>query len=82
MWNDILLQALPYTNVDPIQARFMTSQECRQRAADCVANAAMSNDSLVASEFLRLAAHWRAMAVREIFLGHVAEPTALRIGDA
>jgi hypothetical protein len=52
----------------------MTSQECHQRATDCAANAALSNDCQVASEFLLLAAHWRAMAVRDIFMGHVDDP--------
>ena len=52
----------------------MTSDECHQRAAECAANADMARDGSVASEFMKLAAHWRAMAVREIFLGHVADP--------
>jgi hypothetical protein len=52
----------------------MTSEECHQRAADCAASAGMSRDLMVASEFMTLAAHWRAMAVRETFLGHVADP--------
>jgi hypothetical protein len=51
----------------------MNSEECHQHAADCAANAEMSLDEAVALEFLRLAGHWRAMAVRQIFLGHVDE---------
>ncbi len=34
----------------------------------------MSGDAWVASEFLTLAAYWRAMAVQEIFMGYVAAP--------
>ncbi|MEI9964835.1 MAG: hypothetical protein WDM92_09075 [Caulobacteraceae bacterium] len=34
----------------------------------------MASVESVSLEFLRLAAQWRAMAVREIFLGHIAEP--------
>ena len=52
----------------------MTSEECHQRAAACAASADMSRDRSLASEFMTLAAHWRAMAVRELFLGPVADP--------
>ncbi|MGZ6049191.1 MAG: hypothetical protein ACXWKN_12400 [Phenylobacterium sp.] len=51
----------------------MTAEQCQQRAADCSASAAASLDGSVAAEFLMLAAQWRAMAVRQIFLGH-ADP--------
>jgi hypothetical protein len=49
----------------------MTSEECHQRAANCAASADMSLDGAVALEFMTLAAQWRAMAVRQMFLGHV-----------
>jgi hypothetical protein len=52
----------------------MTSEECHQRAGECAASADLSQDGWVAAEFMKLAAHWRAMAVREIFLGRVADP--------
>lgn len=54
----------------------MTKEECNRRAADCVANAAVSADEAVAAEFMHLAAQWRAVAAREIFLGHLDEPVA------
>jgi hypothetical protein len=53
----------------------MNTKECDQRASECAQNAALSIDEAVAIEFLRMAALWRAMAVRQIFLGHVADPT-------
>jgi hypothetical protein len=34
----------------------------------------MSGDASVTSEFMALAARWRAMAVREIFLGYACDP--------
>jgi hypothetical protein len=52
----------------------MTSEECHLRAAECATNAAMSGDESVTSEFMALAARWRAMAVREIFLGYACDP--------
>ncbi len=55
----------------------MNSAECNQRAAACAANAALANAEAVSLEFLKLAAQWRAMAVREIFLGHVDIAAAL-----
>jgi hypothetical protein len=57
----------------------MTSKECHQQAAACAASADQAKDGEVASEFMILAAHWRAMAVREIFLGHVADPAHERL---
>ncbi len=51
----------------------MDAEQCRMRAAECAANAVISADESVSLEFLRLAAQWRAMAVRDIFLGPVAE---------
>jgi hypothetical protein len=47
----------------------MTADECRLRAAQCAENASLSANEAISVEFLRLAAQWRAMAVREIFLG-------------
>jgi hypothetical protein len=59
----------------------MNAEQCHARAAECAANAALSSAESVSLEFLRLAAQWRAMAVRDIFLGFVEErvaaPTAL-----
>lgn len=56
----------------------MDANECNQRASDCAANAAIASEESVAQEFLKLAAQWRAMAVRNIFIGriddNVAEP--------
>jgi len=57
----------------------MNAKECNQRAATCAANAADSADESVSLEFLRMAAQWRAMAVRQIFLGYVADPADLQI---
>ncbi len=54
----------------------MNAIECNQRASDCAENAAASVDESVSLEFLRLAAHWRAMAVRQVFFGQVATPYA------
>jgi hypothetical protein len=49
----------------------MTAAECQVRASECAANAKLAVSEPVAMEFLRLAAQWRAMAVRTIFLGSV-----------
>ncbi len=57
----------------------MNSAECNQRAAACAANAALATAEAVSQEFLRLAAQWRAMAVREIFLGHIDVAAKLAI---
>jgi len=51
----------------------MNSDECHQRAADCAANAELSPDGTIALEFLKLAGHWRAMAVRQTFLGRALD---------
>lgn len=51
----------------------MDAEQCRERAAECAANALRSADESVSLEFLRLAAQWRAVAVRDIFLGSIAE---------
>ena len=56
----------------------MTADECNRRATDCAATAAAAANESVSLEFLKLAAQWRAMAVRDIFLGTIGvaiEPT-------
>ena len=52
----------------------MTADECNRKAAECAATAAAATDESVSLEFLKLAAQWRAMAVRDIFLGTMGEP--------
>ncbi len=52
----------------------MNAQQCHQHAADCAANAEMSRDGALALEFLTLAGHWRAMAVRQIYFGQGEGP--------
>jgi len=49
----------------------MNAAECHKRAAECSANAALSGDERLSLEFLGLSAQWRALAVREIYLGLV-----------
>ena len=49
----------------------MTADECHARASECAANARLAASEPVALEFLKLAAQWRAMASRTIFLGSV-----------
>ncbi|HLI67089.1 MAG TPA: hypothetical protein VKU90_12055 [Caulobacteraceae bacterium] len=51
----------------------MNAADCNARAAHCAANAELAGTEVVASEFLKLAAQWRAMAVRDIFLGVAAD---------
>jgi hypothetical protein len=53
----------------------MNAEACYARAAECAANAALASVESVALEFLKLAAQWRAMAVRDIYLGLVEELT-------
>ena len=55
----------------------MNASECRQRASECAANASVAAEESVALEFLKLAAQWRAMADRQIFLGYVADDGVL-----
>ena len=43
----------------------MTSEQCYQRASECAATAAIAPAEDVALEFMKLAAQWRSMAVRE-----------------
>ena len=59
----------------------MTADECHERACRCAANAELAVSEPLQLEFMRLAAQWRAMAVRTIFLGSVeagSDPAALR----
>ncbi|HEX3367372.1 hypothetical protein [Phenylobacterium sp.] len=59
----------------------MTADECHERASACAANARLAQSEPVALEFLKLAAQWRAMASRTIFLGSVeALDDALLLG--
>jgi hypothetical protein len=58
----------------------MNADECNKRAAECAASAAIAPVESVAAEFLRLAAQWRAMALRENFLGQLGSPPA-SLGD-
>jgi hypothetical protein len=51
----------------------MNAEECNSRANACAANAAIAPVESVALEFLRLAAQWRAMALRENFLGQLGD---------
>jgi hypothetical protein len=63
----------------------MTIDECHERAGQCAANAELAVSEPVKLEFMRLAAQWRAMAVRTIFLGSVeatAEPAVLHAPGA
>jgi len=46
----------------------MDAHECNVRASECAANAAISPTETLSREFMKLAAQWRAMAVRKILL--------------
>jgi hypothetical protein len=52
-------------------APHLTAEECHERAGVCAANARLAVSEPVALEFLRMAAQWRAMAERSIFLGSI-----------
>jgi hypothetical protein len=52
----------------------MTAEECNERAVECGANASLAVSEPIAHEFIRLAAQWRAMATRTIFLGSIGDP--------
>ena len=54
----------------------MDADQCQVRAAACAANALIAVDEEVSQEFLKLAAQWRAMAVRTIVLGSGDAPGA------
>jgi hypothetical protein len=47
----------------------MTAEECNTRALECARNASLAVSEPVSLEFLKLAAQWRAMAGRLIYLG-------------
>lgn len=49
----------------------LTAEECHARAGVCATNAGLAVSEAVALEFLRMAAQWRAMAERSIFLGSI-----------
>ena len=54
----------------------MNAQECHRRAAACTAYAALTTTNALSLEFLNLASQWRALAVREVFLGIIDQPAA------
>jgi len=58
----------------------MTSEECHLRAWTCAANADASRDAIVASQFVKLAVQWRAMALGERSLGPIADGEADVVG--
>ena len=60
----------------------MSPDQCQERATACAANARIAVDELVSQEFLKLAAQWRAMAVRTIVLGGGKEAAAPTSGVA
>ena len=60
----------------------MNAEECNRHADECASNAAIAPSESIGLEFLKLAAQWRAMAVREIFLGHAENPGAQILGLA
>jgi hypothetical protein len=57
----------------PLDGPTMTSDQCHDRARRCAAYADIAPLENLAQEFLELAARWRAMAVREDFLGQPGE---------
>jgi hypothetical protein len=59
----------------------MNADECHRRAYECAENAAISPVEPVALEFLKLAAQWRAMAVRENFLGQIGRPALSAVAE-
>jgi hypothetical protein len=61
----------------------MNAEQCYKRASECAQNAALAGDADLAVEFLQLAAQWRAMAMRDVFLGRMDEPEPIGgIGQA
>jgi len=56
----------------------MNADECNRRASACAANAAIAPIESLALEFLRLAAQWRALAMRETFVGGLEKAAAPR----
>jgi hypothetical protein len=55
----------------------MNAEQCHQRASECAANAAIAPAEAMAGEFLQLAAQWRALAVRDNFLGRLGDPAPI-----
>ena len=51
----------------------MTAEECHERARHCAVNAGLAVSEPLALEFLRMAAQWRAVASRSIFLGSIGD---------
>jgi hypothetical protein len=51
----------------------MTDAQCNARARECAANAALARVESISQEFLKLAALWRAMAIRDRDLGRLGE---------
>jgi hypothetical protein len=51
----------------------MNADECNRHASDCAERAALAEVEWVAQDFLKLAAQWRALAIREGFLGLPSE---------
>ena len=49
----------------------LTAEQCHERAGICATNAGLAVSEPVALEFLKMAAQWRAMAERSIFLGSI-----------
>jgi len=60
----------------------MNAEACYARAAECAANAALASVESVSLEFLKLAAQWRAMAVRDIYLGMFDHPADAPTGSS
>jgi hypothetical protein len=54
----------------------MDARECQRRAEACARKAATAPLESLTMEFLRLAAQWRAMAIRETFVGQLEVPAA------
>ena len=54
-------------------SRTMTAEECQDRARQCAINAGLAVSEPLALEFLRMAAQWRAVAARSIFLGSIGD---------
>jgi hypothetical protein len=60
--------------VSSLEGPAMNAWECNLRAAECAAKAAIAPAESISLEFLSLAARWRALAVRENFLGRLSGP--------
>ncbi|THD61473.1 hypothetical protein [Phenylobacterium sp.] len=60
----------------------MTAEECHDRAQRCAVNADLAVSEPLAQEFLRLAAQWRAIGARSIFIGSIGEDAEIPSGEA